>query len=171
MNANERRKVILEGLSQSSGPVSAGVLAQRLSVSRQVVVGDVALLRASGHEITATARGYLLERPVSEGVIRQVACRHSSAEMEAELTAMVDQGCTVLDVVVNHPIYGPLTGPLSLSNRYEVGQFLARCVRLGAIPVSHLTGGIHLHTLRCPDEEAYRRVLTALWELGILLEE
>jgi len=170
MDSRERRRMILKVLSEHSTPVSAGRLAEQLGVSRQVIVGDVALLRAEGSDITATARGYLLTRQEA-GVIRQVACRHGSAEMEAELTAMVDQGCAVLDVVVTHPIFGELRGPLDLKNRYEVGLFLANCVRLGAIPLSHLTGGIHLHTLRCPDEDAYRRVLTALWELGILLEE
>ena len=56
MRAEERRQAILEHLRQSSRPVSAGLLAERFSVSRQVVVGDVALLRASGADISATPR-------------------------------------------------------------------------------------------------------------------
>jgi hypothetical protein len=84
---------------------------------------------------------------------------------------VVDQGCTVLDVIVEHPVYGQLTGPLQLSNRYEVRQFLERCAQSEAKPLSELTEGIHLHTLSCPDEDAYRRVLDALEQLGVLLKD
>ena len=169
MRAEERRQAILEHLRQSSRPVSAGYLAERFSVSRQAVVGDVALLRASGADISATPRGYVISQ-AAQGLIRQVACRHDAAGMEAELNAMVDQGCSVLDVIVDHPIYGQLTGPLQLSSRYDVGQFIARCAGAGARPLSDLTGGIHLHTLSCPDEGAFLRVRGALGDLGVLLE-
>ena len=167
MRAEERRQAILEHLRQSSRPVSAGFLAERFSVSRQAIVGDVALLRASGADISATPRGYVILR-ADQGLIRRVACRHDAAGMEAELCAVVDQGCAVLDVIVEHPVYGQLTGPLQLSSRYDVGQFLSRCA--GARPLSDLTGGIHLHTLSCPDEDAFRRVRDVLRDLGVLLE-
>ena len=57
MRAGERRQAILDYLRHSSRPVSAGFLAERFSVSRQAVVGDVALLRAAGADISATPRG------------------------------------------------------------------------------------------------------------------
>lgn len=169
MRAEERRQAILEYLRQSSRPVSAGYFAGRFSVSRQVVVGDVALLRAAGADISATPRGYVILKEAG-GLVRQVACRHDAAGMEAELNVMVDQGCAVLDVIVDHPVYGQLTGPLQLSSRYDVTQFLLRCGRSDARPLSDLTGGIHLHTLSCPDEAAFQRVQAALRELGLLLE-
>ena len=103
--------------------------------------------------------------------MRQVAVQHDAAGMEAELNAMVDQGCTVLDVIVEHPIYGQLTGPLQLASRYDVGQFLSRCAQSDARPLSELTEGIHLHTLSCPDVAAFDRVRQELRRLGILLEE
>ena len=109
-------------------------------------------------------------RPAPPGLVRQVACRHDAAGMEAELNAMVDQGCTVLDVTVEHPVYGQLTGPLQLSNRHEVAEFLRRCSQSDARPLSDLTEGIHLHTLSCPDEGAFQRVRAALAELGVLLQ-
>lgn len=169
MRAEERRQAILEYLRQSSRPVSAGYLAERFSVSRQAVVGDVALLRASGADISATPRGYVILKE-ERGLVRQVACRHDAAGMEEELNALVDQGCSVLDVIVEHPIYGQLTGPLRLSSRYDVSQFIARCAQADARPLSDLTGGIHLHTLSCPDEAAFRRAREALGKLGVLLE-
>ena len=170
MDAQERRQAIARRLEGASGPVSAAVLAREHSVSRQIIVGDIALLRAAGAEISATPRGYVI-LPAPPGLVRQVACRHDAAGMEAELNAMVDQGCTVLDVIVEHPIYGQLTGQLQISNRYDVGQFGQRCRRQEAAPLSQLTEGIHLHTVACPSQEAYGRVKESLSELGFLLEE
>ena len=167
MHAEERRQTILNLLRQSARPVSAGALAERFSVSRQIIVGDVALLRAAGAEISATPRGYLIQKAPA-GLTRPVACRHDAAGMEAELNAMVDNGCTVLDVIVEHPVYGQLTGLLQLSSRYDEQQFLARCS--DARPLSDLTEGIHLHTLSCPDEAAWQRVLASLRQLNILVE-
>ena len=47
MTAGERREAILRELEQAQGPVSASALAKRFHVSRQAVVGDVAMLRAA----------------------------------------------------------------------------------------------------------------------------
>lgn len=170
MRAEERRQAIQDILQQSPQPVSAGALAARFSVSRQVIVGDVALLRAAGADISATPRGYVSLPSSPAGLLRQVACQHDAAGMEAELNAVVDQGCTVVDVIVEHPVYGQLTGPLRLSSRYDVAQFIARCAQAEARPLSDLTEGIHLHTLSCPSEDAFARVQAALRALGVLLE-
>ena len=104
------------------------------------------------------------------GVRRTFACRHRPEEMGDELNAIVDQGCTVLDVIVEHPVYGQLTAPLHASSRYDVAQFLDRCRRSGASPLSNLTGGVHLHTVSCPDGDAARRVEDSLRRLGFLYE-
>ena len=167
MDAAQRREHIFQTLQHSSQPVSASALAKQLGVSRQIIVGDVALLRAGGIDISATPRGYLVVHKES-GLIKTLACRHSADGMEAELCAMVDNGCTVLDVIVEHPVYGQLTGSLQLSNRYEISQFIERSRETQ--PLSLLTEGIHLHTLSCPDEAAYERVIQALRSLGFLLE-
>lgn len=168
MHAEARRTAALALLRQATQPVSATALANHFSVSRQVIVGDIALLRAAGADISATPRGYVILSAAS-GLIRQIACQHGYDGMGEELYAIVDQGCTVLDVIVEHPVYGQLTGSLHLSNRYDVDQFLERCAQGGAQPLSNLTEGIHLHTLRCPSEDAYRRVSAALEKLHLLL--
>ena len=168
MDGKARREAILEALEGGGQPVSASALARKLGVSRQIIVGDVALLRSAGADIAATPRGYVLERGET-GLRRQVACRHTAGEMGAELYAMVDNGCAVVDVIVEHPVYGQLTGSLQLKSRYDVDRFIARS--RGASPLSLLTEGIHLHTLLCPDEAALERVRRALGELGILLEQ
>jgi len=169
MNASQRRERILEYLKGAGRPLSATLLARELSVSRQIIVGDVALLRASGEGITATPRGYLLERPRA-GIVGTVACLHSGADMERELTLMVDQGCTVENVIVEHPVYGQLAGPLELSSRYDVSEFIRKVEENAARPLSALTDGIHLHTLRCPDQETLDRTAVALDTAGFLVK-
>lgn len=169
MNAAQRRGRILDELKVAEGPLSATALAQKLSVSRQIIVGDVALLRAAGEGITATPRGYVLDAP-RPGIVATVACAHSGADMEWELTLMVDQGCTVENVIVEHPVYGQLTGPLELSSRYDVSEFIRRVRECEAQPLSALTDGVHLHRLRCPDEGALERVRAALDEAGFLVK-
>lgn len=163
MKAEERRAIIAQTLT-ADRPISATALAGRFSVSRQIIVGDIALLRAGGMDIVATPRGYKLGE--TSGLVRAVACLHTAEQTEAELLTMVDHGCTVIDVVVEHPLYGQLTGQLSLASRYDVAQFVGK-IR-DSVPLSALTGGVHLHHLRCPDEAAYQRVCRALEGLGIL---
>ena len=169
MKGEERRKQLLNILSSSNSPVSGGTLSKELDVSRQIIVGDVALLRAGGARITATPRGYVLERP-PEGRRFTIACRHTPEEMARELEIMVDNGCTVENVIVEHSVYGQLVGQLMLSSRYDVAEFIRKVSESGSKPLSDLTGGIHLHTLRCPDESAFGRVTAELREAGYLLE-
>ena len=107
----------------------------------------------------------------TDGITRTIACRHTLEQTGQELDILVDNGCTVLDVIVEHPVYGQLTGQLQISSRYDVEQFLARVQAHDAAPLSMLTGGIHLHTLRCPDEAACARACAALKAAGLLLDD
>lgn len=163
-----RRERILTRLNNADTPVSATALAKELGVSRQVIVGDVALLRAGGHPISATPRGYLAGR--EPGLTRTLACVHQLDGMAQELYALVDAGCEVVDVIVEHPLYGQLTGALRLRSRYDVEQFLEKAAHSEAKPLSDLTEGIHLHTVRAPSEAAFTRAEQALRTLGMLLE-
>ena len=168
MEAASRRQAILDRLRTADRPVSASALAAGLNVSRQIIVGNIALLRAGGAEISATPRGYVLPR-ATDGITRTIACRHTLVQTGQELDILVDNGCTVLDVIVEHPVYGQLTGQLQISSRYDVEQFLARIRDSDAAPLSMLTGGLHLHTLCCPNEDAYTRACAALKAAGLLL--
>ena len=170
MEAASRRQAILDRLRTADRPVSASALAAGLNVSRQIIVGDIALLRAGGAEISATPRGYVLPR-ATDGITRTIACRHTLAQTGQELDILVDNGCIVLDVIVEHPVYGQLTGQLQISSRYDVEQFLARIRDSDAAPLSMLTGGLHLHTLCCPNEDAYTRACAALKAAGLLLDD
>ena len=166
MDAAARREYIVKRLKNESEPISAASLAAALSVSRQIIVGDVALLRASGEKISSTPRGYVLGGSSERSYT--VACLHGSEDTEKELFIMVDNGCTVLTVEVEHPVYGLLTGQLQLKNRHDVKQFMEKMSDDAASPLSILTGGVHLHSLACPDDECFERTRAQLAEAGLL---
>ena len=170
MKTDERREKIKNYLNKSREPVSASALAARFGVSRQIIVGDIALLRASGENIQATPKGYIRAADDEKGLIMRIACDHNTQDTEKELLICTDNGCAVLDVIVEHPVYGQITGSLQIYSRYDARQFMEKLKADRAHPLSALTDGIHLHTLRCPDMEAYERVCRALSDAGILIE-
>ncbi|MGI9951674.1 transcription repressor NadR [Moorellaceae bacterium AZ2] len=168
MKAAERREKILAILGRGE-PVTGADLARQLGVSRQVIVQDVAILRAQGSEVLATPQGYVLP-PLEEGCRRTFACRHDLQGLEKELLIIVDNGGKVVDVVVEHPLYGELRGCLMLSSRREVYEFINKLKNSGARPLYTLTGsGVHLHTVVAPDEAALGAIEKGLAEAGILL--
>ena len=83
MKSAERREQILEILSGSSKAVSGKELAARLGVSRQVIVQDIALLRANGENIYSTNLGYLC--PVQRSVSRVFKTCHTDEQVAEEL--------------------------------------------------------------------------------------
>ncbi|MBL1226739.1 transcription repressor NadR [Enterococcus sp. BWR-S5] len=170
MDGTQRRSEILSVLEAAEAPVSAGKLAAKFVVSRQIIVGDVALLRAAGHEIVATARGYLLEQKEETAFVRKIACQHQPNQTEEELSCIVALGGEVLDVIVEHPIYGELTGNLRVRTQEDVKRFIDSYKRSNASLLSELTAGIHLHTIRCEDEKALEKIKQALLEKGILYQ-
>ena len=155
-------------LRAAEGPQSAGALAAALGVSRPLVVGDVALLRAGGEAILATPRGYVLERAGAGALQVTVACRHSAERLLEELLCVTDCGCGLLDVTVEHPVYGQITAPLRIFSRADAEQFAGAIA--GTQPLCQLTGGVHLHTLSCPTPYHRDRALASLREKGFLLD-
>jgi len=173
MDATQRRQGILEILKQSLQPVSASTIANQFAVSRQIIVGDIALLRASNVGISATPRGYILvENSGNAGdIVRTIACSHGRDNMEEELYAIVDNGCGLIDVIVEHAVYGQISGQLHIFSRYDADSFLKKLAKDHVSPLCDLTGGIHLHTISCQSEAAYERVISELKARGILLEK
>lgn len=169
----ERRRTLLKLIEQSTEPITGSELAQRVAVSRQVVVQDLSLLKAKGHQIVATARGYVsLSNDSSPSTCtRKIVCRHTAEEMETEMNVIVDEGVTIRDVIVDHPVYGSLTGQLMVKSRRDVRAFLERIEDHQAAPLSHLTGGLHIHTLEADHEDAIDAAIMELDKLGILVSE
>lgn len=172
IDGNTRRKEIIKLLEKSEAAISATTLASKFDVSRQIIVGDIALLRAQGMDINATPRGYVMSKPDSaNALIKTIAVSHSGKDTQNELNTIVDYGCKVIDVIVEHPVYGQISGLLQIASRYDVEQFILRVNKENAHSLSELTDGIHLHTIECPSEDAYNMVVSKLKESGILLSE
>lgn len=166
----DRKEKIIEEIKKSNKPISASTLAKKLGVSRQIIVGDVALIRASGTNIIATPRGYILDSK-QQNQTYTIAVNHSQEQMADELYTIVDLGGCAIDVIVDHPVYGQLTGKLHLSSRYDVDQFIKKVNNNQAKPLSQLTDGLHLHTIQYPNEDTYQRIVSALDEKGYLFKK
>jgi transcriptional regulator of NAD metabolism len=168
----ERRSLILQLLKDSTTPLTGSDLASRTNVSRQVIVGDITLLRAKNEPIIATSQGYIYLRqgtgiPAYE---RRIACRHFPEETEKELNIIVDHGVTVKDVKIEHAVYGDLTASIMVSNRQDVKQFMDKIRSTQAALLSELTEGIHLHTISASSEAALDHAVSALRKEGFLME-
>lgn len=168
----ERRELLLKILKDRGEPVTGSDLASIANVSRQVVVGDITLLKAKNEPIIATSQGYLYLKQAEENTdcIRTIACYHPPARTEEELNLLVDHGVTVRDVKIEHPIYGDLTASVMVSNRKEVQQFLEKMKTTKASYLSELTFGIHLHTISASSEQALDEAVEALRKAQFLIE-
>ncbi len=164
----DRKKIILEKLKESDAPLSASYFSELLGVTRQVIVGDIALLRASGALVIATPRGYILESPPNDTYI--IACKHTQDQLPDELYAIIDAGCGLLDVVVEHSLYGQIAGNLHLYSRQDVENFLEKMEETKSIPLSSITEDAHIHTIQCPSLRHYQDLEKTLREKGFLVE-
>lgn len=172
MDSNERREKILSIIKKRTEPIKGTNLAGKFNVSRQVIVQDIAILRAAGEKIIATPQGYLLPFFTQDSMLQKtIACGHRSEEMYEELKTMVDMGAKVLDVIVEHPVYGEIKATLMIKSRKDLEEFVEEFQRLKAEPLSSLTEGVHLHTIEVPDENTYEEILLKLKEQGYLIQE
>jgi uncharacterized protein len=169
---DERRALILQLLKDSSVPLTGSELATRTNVSRQVIVGDITLLKARDEPIIATSQGYLYfkQNTGSPTFERTIACRHSPDDTVKELNLLVDHGVLVKDVKIEHAVYGDLTASIMVSNRQEVKQFMDNILTTKASLLSELTDGIHLHTIAAPTVQTLDKAQEALKEAGFLIE-
>ena len=130
---------------------------------------DIALLRAEGKPVGAERRGYYLKK--AEGIYQTVICRHDVKGAAEEFNAIVDNGGKVLNVIVEHPLYGNISAELNVTSRYDAEEFVRKTEESNASFLSDLTGGLHIHTISVPDEKSYERIVTKLRALDILAEE
>ena len=170
MNANERRKTIKDRLKACEEPVSAARLAELFGVTRQIIVADIALLRAQGEPIRAEHRGYVMEKEQGTAPLFSIVCRHTREQIRDEFYAVVDNGGRVMDVTVDHIIYGTISVDLHVASRFDADEFMKKTGIKGATQLSDLTGGVHAHTVSAPNEESFRRICDELSRLGILIE-
>ena len=162
MKAQDRRKNIANLLLSSQEAVSGGALSEKFGVSRQIIVGDISLLKAQGYEILSTRNGYIIKSsPLCQRVYK---LKHSTEQTEDELSTIVDLGGTVVDVFVWHKVYGKVRADLNIFSRLQIEQFIEG-VRSGkSTELMNITGGYHYHTVRAESEEILDNIQNALEE-------
>lgn len=166
----KRREMLLSLIKNADGAVSGTALSKALGVSRQVIVQDVALLRAADREIISTPRGYVLYEQKQSVYTRRFKVKHSTDELANELNLIVDQGAEVVDVVIEHPIYGEIHGNLGINSRRDVNNFVLRVKEQKGIPLLEMSNGVHYHTVTASQEEVLSEVESQLKNAGYLCE-
>ena len=171
MDTAERRNQIGRLIAAAVCPVTGSELAARMGVTRQVVVQDVALLRAGGAPILATPSGYVwVDKAAVPRPVRVLSCKHATLEgAREELMIIVRAGGIVRDVIVEHPIYGELSGSLLLRTPEAVEALVGELGRPGVQMLSTMTGGIHMHTIEASSERILDEIERTLLEAGILI--
>jgi transcriptional regulator of NAD metabolism len=169
-SSEQRRFRLVEILRRATQPVTGSALSKRLRVSRQVIVNDVAILRAGGEPIVGSPQGYMMTGSSPE-TVAVIAVRHDPRRTVDELRALVDHGLVVLDVVVEHSVYGEVRANLMIESRADIDRYVKLLKASGEAPLSSLTGGLHLHTVRYPSADALDAARRALREAGILFED
>lgn len=166
MNGEQRRDKIIQMLKGSSKPIPGVALAKEFDVSRQVIVQDIALLRANGEDILSSNRGYIL--PGGAEFRRVFKVYHGDDEVERELTTIVDLGGFVEDVFVYHKVYGVLRAEMNIKSRMDVYKYLEEIKSGKSSPLKNVTSGYHYHTIRADSEEILDIIQSQLQERGFL---
>ncbi len=169
MKAEDRRKEIALYLMSKSEPSSGTELAERFHVSRQIIVQDIALLKAQGYEVVSTHYGYVIQKsPLVERVFKLF---HKREQTREELLTIVNNGGTVVDDFVWHKVYGRIEAKLNIFSEYHIDKFLEG-VRTGkSTELMDITGGYHYHTVRADSEETLKTIEDALKSKGFLVAE
>ncbi len=165
---DERRSKILEILKNAQLPVKGSELAQNLGVSRQVIVNDIAMLRTSHPDLMAVKAGYMLMRIADTRRVFKV--KHTDEQTADELENIVRLGGTVLDVYVEHKVYGTISAPLNISSQRDVQNFIADLKSGVSSPLKNITLGYHYHTVKARSEAVLNEIETMLKDKGYLIE-
>ena len=166
MNGEDRREKIISILKSSNAPVAGLTLAKELGVSRQVIVQDIALLRANATAIFSTNRGYVLqEKNVCERVFK---VQHTDEEVEEELSIIVDMGGFVKDVFVYHKVYGVLKAEMNIKSRMDIRKYMEDINSGKSSLLKNVTSGYHYHTISADSEEILDMIQEDLSKRGFL---
>lgn len=166
MNGNERREKILELLNTKKTAISGKKLAGILDVSRQVIVQDIALLRANGNDIISTNLGYVLT--TNKECRRVFKMKHSDEQVREELSLIVDCGGIVCDVFVFHKVYGTVKGDMNITRKIDIDRFMEDIERGKSSLLMNITSGYHYHTVAARDEETLDLIQEELLKRGFL---
>ena len=172
MTGNQRRNEILQMLREQGAPLSGTALAKAFGVSRQVIVQDIALIRAENHAIVSTNKGYLYRMADTEDPQpkRVFYLRHTKEQVLDELMTVLELGGRILDVAVEHELYGQIRVDLMIENMKDAQEFTDRLATCRDNPLKVLTGDCHYHTIAAPSEKLLDLIEGELRKKGYLLD-
>lgn len=168
MSSIKRREEIIKMLIESNKAIKGTELASLFGVTRQIIVKDIAILRAEGNTIIATPDGYIYNKHTNK-IKSIIAVNHNKNEVIDELKIVVKYGGIIEDVIIEHPLYGEIRGNLMIKNLNDLNKFEIEFENKSIKPLSDLTDGIHLHTIVADDEENIKLIKSELKEKGLLL--
>lgn len=169
MKGKDRRKEIAAMLLAAEQPVSGSVLSEHLGVSRQIIVQDIAMLRAEGYDVLSTHQGYVITKgPYAERVFK---LRHTSEQTEDELRSIVALGGTVVNVFVWHKVYGRIEAGMNIFSARSIDQFMDGIKSGKSKELMHITEGYHYHTVRADSEAALDAIGEMLEKKGYIVPE
>ena len=171
MTGDERRAKILKLLKEQGTPLSGTALAQRFQVSRQVIVQDIALMRAENTPILSTNKGYIIRTasPAPQQPMRVFYVRHDTDQVLEEFMTVLELGGKILDVAVEHELYGQIRVDLLIETIQDAHDFSAKLAGCKDNPLKMLTDDCHYHTVAAPSEKLLDLIEGELREKGILL--
>lgn len=170
MRSIDRRDNILKLLLESTEPLKGSDIAKRYSVTRQIIVKDIAILRAEGKNIIATPDGYIINKNEKK-VKAIIAVAHTEEEMFDEMNIVIKYGGMIEDVVVEHPLYGEIKGMLMIKNYNELNKFIQKYKEQRAKLLSVLTNGVHIHTIAAESQEDINLIISELRELNFIVSD
>lgn len=168
MTGSERREEIISQIQNSTTAVSGKELASTYDVSRQVIVQDIALIRAMGYDIISTNRGYILNMPKSISKVFKV--RHTDEQLEEELCTVVDNGGCIENVMINHRVYGRMEARLQISSRRKIKEFMDDIHSGKSSPLKNITSGYHYHKVSADSVETLNMIEEELERKGFLIQ-
>lgn len=161
-----RQLEIIKILQDAEKPISGSKLALRFDVTRQVIVKDISILRALGYEIISTNKGYkLADKKYLTFIIKS---SHDDKDIKEELNTIVDGKGRVVDVFINHKIYGMIRKDLDIKSRNGVDYFIKSIDK--ATPLKNLTANIHYHTIEVNTYEDKKSIEEKLRSKGFLVD-
>ena len=170
MGSIGRRDNILELLLESTEPLKGSYIANKYAVTRQIIVKDIAILRAEGKNIIATPDGYIINK--NENKFKAIiAVTHTEDEMFDEMNIVIKYGGIIEDVIVEHPLYGEITGMLMIKNYNELNKFIQKYKEQRAKLLSVLTNGVHLHTIAAQSQEDIKLIISELRECKFIVSD
>ena len=171
MTGDERRNKILLKLQETTTPLPGTALAKEFHVSRQIIVQDIALMRAENHRILSTNKGYLLRSEITDDTQpkRVFFVKHTAEQIQDEFNAVIELGGKILDVAVEHELYGQIRVDLLIENAADAADFCEKFQNCRDNPLNVLTDNCHYHTVSAPSEKLLDLIEDELRRKNILL--